>query len=164
MSIINNTPRFSNFLLKAVRGTLEHRASWFYLLLNEVEKKGIAWEDVGYPAIHACGSMHGRDLVRAGGTNSLTGLKKTLFTLPARLVFDMKTLKAVHNDLSIEFRYCPLVAAWQKLGCTDDQIARLCDMAMEGDRGIAKAYGGRMLLGETIAKGHGRCQIRFVKD
>lgn len=163
MSNIKNIPRRNNFLLKAIRGTLEHRATWLYLLLKEAEKKGIIWEDIGLPAIKACGNMHGKELIHLGGTNSLKGLKKKLFTLPAQMVFDMKILESTDNKLYINFGYCPLVSAWQKIGCTDEEIGRLCDIAMEGDRGIAESYGGKMELGDTIANGSNRCQIRFIK-
>ncbi len=163
MSKIGNIPKKNNFLLKAIRGTLEHRATWLYLLLKEAQKKGIAWEEIGPPAIRACGNMHGKDLVHTGGTKSLKGLKKTLFTLPARLVFEMTIRESTDNVLAIDFGHCPLVAAWQKLGCSDNEIGRLCDIAMEGDRGIAESYGGVLELGETIAKSHGKCQIRFMK-
>ena len=107
--------------------------------------------------------MHGRDLVALGGTTSFRGLKKKLFTRPAQWVFEMKILEAVDDRLSIDFGYCPLVAAWQKLGCSDEETKRLCDIAMEGDRGIAESYGGKLELGETIASGASKCQIRFVK-
>jgi hypothetical protein len=163
MSKITNRPKRNNFLLKAIRGTLEHRATWLYLLLKEAEKKGVEWEDIGYPAIRACGNIHGNELVNSGRTNSLKGLKKKLFTLPAQIVFEMKMITSTDNKLFINFGYCPLVAAWQKLGCNDKEIARLCDIAMQGDRGIAESYGGTMELGETIATGHKSCQIRFTK-
>ncbi len=163
MSKIKNVPKHNNFLLKAIRGTLEHRATWMYLLLKEAEKKGIQWEDIGYPAIKACGNMHGRELIELGRTNSLKGLKRKLFTLPAQMVFDMKILESTDQKLSIDFGYCPLVGAWQKIGCSDEEIARLCDIAMEGDRGIAESYGGKLELGDTIANGFQKCQIRFVK-
>ena len=74
-----------------------------------------------------------------------------------------RSLKSTDNELWIDFGYCPLVAAWQKCGCNDEQIARLCDIAMEGDRGIAKSFGGRLELGDTIANGHKTCQLRFEK-
>ena len=45
MSTISNIPRKNNFLIKAIRGLLEHRAAWLYLLLKEAGKKGIEWEE-----------------------------------------------------------------------------------------------------------------------
>lgn len=164
MSKISNIPKRNNYLIKAVRGTLEHRATWLYLLLKEGEKKGIVWEEVGPPAMRACGNIHGNDLVNLSKTKSLKYLKKKLFTLPAQMVFEMNILKSTETELRIDFGHCPLVAAWQKLGCSDEDIARLCDIAMEGDRGIARSFDGKLELGETIAKGHKKCQLQFKKQ
>jgi hypothetical protein len=163
MSNIINLSKKNNFILKAIRGTLEHRATWLYLLLNEAEKRGVQWEDIGLPAIKACGNMHGKNLVNLSGTTSLKGLRKKLFTLPAQMVFEMKILESSDNKLHIDFGYCPLVSAWQNLGCSDEAIGRLCDITMEGDRGIAQSFGASLDIGETISKGFKKCQIRFSK-
>lgn len=164
MSKIKNTPKHNNKILQSIRGTLEHRATWLYLLLDEAEKKGLEWEDFSKTAITRCGCFQGKELVVSGGTNSLKGLRRELFTLPARMVFDMKILECTDDKLSIDFHYCPLVSAWQKQGCTDEEISRLCDIAMDGDRGIAKSYGCKMELGKTIASGSPICEIRFTRE
>jgi hypothetical protein len=163
MSKIVNVSKRNHFLIKAVRKLLEHRATWLYLLLKEGENQGVEWETIGYPAVRACGNMHGKEYIRLGGTAGLKGLKKKLFTLPAQMVFDMNILESTDEKLAIDFGYCPLVAAWQKLGCTDEEIERLCDIAMEGDRGIAESYGGKLKLGGTIAKGDKKCEVIFIK-
>ena len=67
------------------------------------------------------------------------------------------------EKLCIEFNYCPLVAAWQKQGFDDDRIQELCDYAMDGDRGIAKACQLDFELGKTIAKGDSICEVNFYK-
>ncbi len=161
MSNVKNDPRIKNVVIKAVREQLEHRALWMYLLCDEAQKKGLTWEDFAPAAIHRCGLYQGGNLVQKGGTQSLRGLKKALFNLPARMVFEMKIQNCTDDALDIDFHYCPLVKAWQKQGCTDDEIARLCDMAMCGDRGIAESYGCELLLPQTIANGADTCQIRF---
>ena len=94
---------------------------------------------------------------------SLRGLKKALFNKPAQLVFEMKILRCTDDHLDIDFHYCPLVKAWQRQGCSDEEICTLCDHAMCGDRGIAESFGCRLELPKTIAKGDGVCQIRFVR-
>lgn len=53
--------------------------------------------------------------------------------------------------------------AWQKLGCTDEEIIRLCDIAMCGEGGIASAYGAVRDLPRTIARGDPVCCLRFHK-
>ena len=37
----------------------------------------------------------------------------------------MDVLKSTDDELNIDFHYCPLVKAWQKAGCTDEEIACL---------------------------------------
>jgi hypothetical protein len=163
MSNIKNYPKNKNKIIKAIRGLLEHRATWLYLLLDEAEKRGIKTEEFAKAAIMKCGCFQGDKLTADAGTKSLKGLKKKLFTLPARIVFEMKILACTDDKLDIDFHYCPLVAAWQTQGATDEQIAKLCDIAMHGDRGIASSFGCELELGETIAKGYNKCEIRFKR-
>jgi hypothetical protein len=163
MSNIKNIPKHNNKLIKAVRVMLEHRATWLYLLLDEAQKRGIDTEEFAKAAVMRCGCFQGDHLTADAGTKSLKGLKKKLFTLPARMVFEMKILACTDDRLDIDFHYCPLVAAWQSQGATDEQIAKLCDIAMQGDRGIASSFGCELQLGETIANGYSKCEIRFKR-
>ncbi|PKN70270.1 MAG: elastase-1 [Deltaproteobacteria bacterium HGW-Deltaproteobacteria-12] len=163
MSRIKNHPKIQNKLVQAVRGLLEHRAAWLYLLLDEAEKHGLSTEEFAKAAVMRCGCFQGEQLTAAAGTRSLKGLKKKLFTWPARMVFEMKILACTDDHLDIDFHYCPLVAAWQEQGASDERIAGLCDIAMQGDRGIARSFGCELELGETIANGHDKCEIRFKR-
>ncbi len=163
MSIVNE-PKIKNGLLQAIREQLEHRALWMYLLCDEAKKKGLAPEEYAPAAIKRCGLYQGANLVKKGGMGqSLKGLKKVLFTKPAQLVFEMDVLKSTDDELHIDFHYCPLVKAWQKAGCTDEQIATLCDIAMCGDHGIGECYGAKLDLPKCIAKGDDVCSLRYHK-
>ena len=156
MSIVNE-PKYKFGLLQAIREQLEHRALWMYLLCDEAKKKGLAPEEYAPAAIKRCGIYQGNLLVKKGGMGqSLKGLKKALFGKAAQLVFEMKILRC-------DFHYCPLVKAWQKQGCSDEEIRCLCDHAMCGDRGIAESFGCELDLPATIARGDDVCQIRFVR-
>ena len=53
--------------------------------------------------------------------------------------------------------------AWKKLGLDDEKIALFCDIAMDGDRGIAESMGITLDLGDTIAKGCASCKLHFHK-
>ena len=163
MSKAKNEPKYKNGLLQAIRAQLEHRAFWLYLLCDEAKKRGLDPKDFGSAAVKRCGLSQGADLVKKGGTDSLKGLKKTLFTKPAQWVFEMKVQKCTDDNLDIDFHYCPLVKAWQKQGCSDEEIQLLCDHAMCGDRGIAESFGCELDLPATIAKGDDVCKIRFVR-
>ena len=161
---IKNEPKYKNGLLKAIREQLEHRALWMYLLVDEAKKKGLEPEEYAPAAIKRCGLYQGGLLrQKAGGGESLKGLKKTLFGKPAQLVFEMKILRCDDDHLDIDFHYCPLVKARHKQGCSDEEIQRMCDHAMCGDRGIAASFGCELDLPKTIAKRHGVCEIRFVR-
>lgn len=163
ISKIKNEPKIKNKLIQAVRGQLEQRAAWLYLLCDEAGKRGLDWEDFGSAAIRRCGLGQGAELVKQGGSNSLRGLRKQLFTKPAQWVFEMKIRKSTDKELAIDFHYCPLVKAWQKAGCTDEEISKLCDIAMCGDHGIGEAYGGRLKLLRSIAKGDDVCRLYYHK-
>ena len=93
MSRVHNEPKYKNGLLQAIRAQLEHRAFWLYLLCDEASKRGLDPRDFGSATVKRCGLSQGTDLVKKGGTDSLKGLKKTLFTKPAQLVFEMEILK-----------------------------------------------------------------------
>ena len=85
---IKNEPKYKNKLLQAIREQLEHRALWMYLLCDEARKNGLEPEEYAPGAIKRCGLYQGAGLrKKAGGGESLKGLKKTLFTKPAQLVF-----------------------------------------------------------------------------
>ncbi|MEG1524979.1 MAG: L-2-amino-thiazoline-4-carboxylic acid hydrolase [Clostridia bacterium] len=164
MCKVKNEARNKNKLIVAIREQLEHRALWLYLLCDEAGKRGLDWLDFGSAAIRRCGLAQGQGLVCKGGTDSLRGLKKTLFSKAAQWVFEMDIKESTDDHLSIDFHYCPLVKAWQKAGCSDEEIAKLCDIAMCGDHGIGACYGSRLDLPKCIAKGDDVCALRYQKD
>ena len=140
MAVINE-PKIKNPLIVAIREQLEHRALWMYLLCDEAKKKGLDSSEYAPAAIRRCGLYQGANLrEKAGGSDSLKGLKKTLFSKPAQMVFEMKIRS-----------------------CTDEEIRILCDQAMCGDRGIAESFGAELQLPATIANGDGICKIRFMR-
>lgn len=163
MSIVKNEPKNKNGLLQAIRAQLEHRAFWLYLLCDEASKRGLDPKDFGSAAIKRCGLSQGAGLVKKGKTDSLKGLRKTLFTKAAQLVFEMDIIESTDDKLSIDFHYCPLVKAWQNAGCSDEEIAMLCDIAMCGDHGIGECYGSVLDLPKCIAKGDDVCSLRYHK-
>ena len=163
MSIKNNA-KIKNPLIRSIRELLEHRALWMYLLCDEAKKKGLPPEEYAPEAIKRCGIYQGAELrKKAGGGDSLKGLKKTLFSKFAQWVFEMDIKRCTDDNLDIDFHYCPLVKAWQKQVCSDEEIELLCDHAMCGDRGIAESFGCTLQLHKTIAKGDEICEIRFVR-
>jgi hypothetical protein len=63
-----------------------------------------------------------------------------------------------------EMTFCPLVEAWRELGCTPAQIDRLCDIAMEVDRGRAAYHRIPLEITHRLAKGDASCRLVLGKE
>jgi hypothetical protein len=159
--MIKNTPHKSDSRTDLLRGAIEHRATWYALLIEEAKKEGLK-EDFASKAIFKCGQFHGNN--KFPRTDDLKVFSKSFANDDVIGAFEMEKLKDDGKELSIDFHYCPLVAAWKKLGIPDDELPQLCEMAMDGDRGIVSTYKDfQFELGDTIAKGGDVCQIRISK-
>lgn len=163
MSEIRNIGRTKFPLISAIRGLLEHRALWLYYLYDESIKHKIDITEIAEKGVNRCGIYQGSNLIKKNNIQNLKGLKKSLFGFFARKVFEIKILKSTEDELHLNFHYCPLVKAWQKQNCSDEEISILCDLAMCGDRGIAEAYNADLVLGDTIAHGSRCCDITFLR-
>ena len=150
------------------RNQAEHRATWMALIFDEMRKAGVSnAEEIVRKAIKRTGNIHGAIHYSkcADPTDCAEFLDVFLGTEDsvATQTFAMSDLKADRDNLNVVFHYCPLVDAWQKLGFNDEDIALLCDMAMDGDRGIAEKMGLSLELTDTIAKGCETCLLHFHK-
>lgn len=146
--------------IKDLRDAIEHRATWFYYLVQEAKKRGLDY-DYARDAIKACGCFHGNN--KYTKTNDLKEFAPEFINENVRNIFEMETT-LTDEEFNIEFHYCPLVAAWKKLTNDEEEIAMLCDIAMDGDRGIASTFPEfEFELGKTIAKGDPICEVCFHK-
>jgi len=148
-----------------VRKAIEHRATWMYLLLKEARERGLEWDDFAREAIRNTGSIHGLLKKEKMADHSSMEEFQTVFAgETSRGVFEMEIVKEDQDSYHLDFHYCPLVNAWQKLGASPEDIEHLCDIAMDGDRGVAGEFEDfEFTLGHTIAEGDSVCQIRFDK-
>lgn len=150
--------------VNGIRKAIEHRATWMSLMCLEAEKSGSDWEGIARKAVSQTGRLRGEAILEAmGKKNDMSAFAKEFLSEISKKLFEMKITEFNENKLEIEFNYCPLVSAWQKLGIDDEKIKVLCDIAMDGDRGIAGQVGLDFTLGETIAKGNRCCEVLFRK-
>ncbi|OYO91811.1 hypothetical protein CG709_12675 [Lachnotalea glycerini] len=128
--------------------------------MQEAKKKGLDY-DFARDAIKACGCFHGD--TKYTKTEDLAVFAPEFINENVRNIFEMDTTLS-EDEFNIEFHYCPLVAAWRKLTEDEEEIAMLCDIAMDGDRGIASTFPNfEFQLGKTIAKGDSICEVCFKK-
>lgn len=161
---IKNVPKmYNDDETKALRAAVEHRAAWMYLLMDEARQNGLSWDDFARKAISKCGSYHGKTRIKENCPDyqDLTKFLKPFISDETMKVLEVEVLKAEQEELELEFHYCPLVAAWQKLGCSQEDIRHLCDIAMDGDRGIAGECGLEITIHTKIAEGADSCRISF---
>lgn len=158
--MIKNNPTDKGQHIKDLRDAIEHRATWFYYLVEEGLKRGLDY-DFARAAIQGCGCFHGKS--KYTPTDDLVAFSKEFANQNVQDIFEMD-VDAKPEAMKIEFHYCPLVSAWRKLTDDEEKIAKLCDIAMDGDRGIASQFPDfEFSLGKTIAKGDDICEVCFKK-
>ena len=166
MTVITNKPTIDEEHVNEMRNAYEHRATWMSLLLDEARNSGLDWDGFARKAIFRCGCFHGENLTaKCADISDLKEFAKVFSTATSNKIFEMDVTKLSDEKFSIEFHYCPLVSAWVKQGFSDEDISKLCDVAMDGDRGIASKFPAfQFELGKTIAQGNPVCEINFIKN
>ncbi|MBF4693137.1 L-2-amino-thiazoline-4-carboxylic acid hydrolase [Fusibacter ferrireducens] len=164
MKEIKNTAKHTdNEVVNGLRSAIEHRATWMALMMDEAKKAGFDSEKFTRDAIFKTGGFHGEDIKARQVGEGIVNFEKTFLPENTKKIFEMEVKTCNEEKLEVEFNYCPLVAAWKKQGFSNEEIELMCDCAMDGDRGIAKANGYEFKLGKTIAAGDDICEVNFYK-
>ncbi len=159
---IKNESKINDKEVLDLRASIEHRATWFYLLLDEARKEGLDWDSFARRAITKCGCFHGK--TRFDKVKSPEDFAKALVSDTVKTTLEAKVTEVEDNKAVIQFHYCPLVAAWQKLTDNEEDIDKLCDIAMDGDRGIISTLENfKINIEKTIAQGADFCQVVVEK-
>ena len=159
---IKNEKKLNGERTELLRNFIEHRATWYYYLIDEAEKKGLKEEDFSREAIRRCGCFHGDN--KFPDTDSLKEFSEAFLSEDIRNVFEME-VEVDEEKLIVDFNYCPLVSAWLKLTDNEEAIDQYCDIAMEGDRGIISTYDNfKFDLQKTIASGDDHCRLVISKE
>ena len=164
MTGITNTPTINEEKISLARAGIEHRATWMALTFAEMEARGLDAEGITRAAVRKCGNIHGLGLkARCATPEDLNNFNTVFLFEDGRKNFEIDVVDVDHDNLKAEFHYCALVSAWKKLGLSDEKIALFCDIAMDGDRGIAESMGITLDISDTIAKGCKTCKLHFSK-
>ena len=162
----NETSIKGNPLVDVQRSAIGHRATWTGLTYTKAREAGQAEEAEKFirEAIWETGGIHGGQIKSRCINPDNVACFADAFLSPTLIKsFEVEFKTKTEDKLEMDFHHCPLVKAWQDLGFDAATCDKLCDMAMDGDRGIAKAMGFEFHLGDTIAKGSKVCQVSFYK-
>lgn len=148
------------------RGAIGHRATWTGLTYTKARAAGKEEEAEQFirEAIAETGKVQGNEIkCQCEDSQNVACFADTFLTPNVVKTFEIEFKTKTQDRVDMEFHHCPLLKAWQDLNFDDETCEKLCDIAMDGDRGIAKAMGFEFYLGDTIAHGCNTCQISFFK-
>jgi len=165
--IENNTSIKDDPVVNIQRDAIGHRATWTGLTYTKAREAGMAEaaEKIIRAAIAETGSIHGSEIrEKCQDPQSVACFVDTFMTPNVVKTFEVEFTAKGKDRVDLEFHHCPLLKAWQDLGFDDHTCEKLCDMAMDGDRHIARAMGYQFDLGDTIANGQKTCKLSFYKQ
>jgi hypothetical protein len=165
--IDNKTTINDDPVVNIQRDAIGHRATWTGLTYTKAREAGMAEEAEKFirAAIAETGAFHGSEIKsHCQDPESVSGFVDTFLTQNVIKTFEIEFTAKTAGRVDIEFHHCPLLKAWQDLGFDEQTCDKLCDMAMDGDRNIAKAMGFEFHLGDTIATGYKTCKLSFFKN
>lgn len=153
-------------LVDIQRGAIGHRATWTGLTYVAAKEEGKAEEAEKFirKAVEKTGLIQGNQIKSKCADPENVACFADAFLSPTLLKsFEIEFATKNEDRVDLEFHHCPLLKAWVDLGFDDETCEKLCDIAMDGDRNIAKAMGYDFYLGETLAQGCPVCQVSFFK-
>ena len=153
-------------VVDAYRSSIGHRATWTGLTYVMAKEAGKAeeFETIIRQAVTETGRIQGSGIkARCQNPQDVSNFADTFLKPKLMETFEVEYISKDKDKVDIAFHHCPLLKAWQELGFSDEDCEKLCDMAMDGDRSIAKTMGYQFDLGDTIAKGCKTCRMAYYK-
>ncbi len=164
MSKVVNKPTITDdYVCNVRRAAIEQRGKWAAAFYLEAKKQGIDLEPIMRKAIHQIGVESGEKEKASFEEGTLNaGSYATYFVNKAvSETFEKHLDMCTEDEAVVTLHYCALLNAWQKMGMSDEELALMCDIAMEGDRGIAEGAGLDFELEGSLAEGCKCCTLRY---
>ena len=163
----HNVPTKTDEVTLTLRGLCHKRAICMWRILENAKKEGIddvAWiwrslQEYGYDTAHIIES-------RMKDPTDLKEFSEHFGVGLDRDIYEMETVCSTDERFELHFHYCPFVEKWRMLGVPEEELPRLCDLAMQGDDGVGEVFekhGIHFELGRTIADGNPTCDLCFTK-
>ena len=150
-----------NEVVEKVRQAVKDRGTYLALLYRSFSKvlAPDQVEKLTREAIYEFGRIRGK---RDGGRISPEEWVDRHVSKSSSAVFKSHIVKQ-EDCCQQQMTYCPLVEAWKELGCSQEEINLLCDIAMEIDRGRADFHGIPLEIPERMGKGDPSCRLVLKK-
>ncbi len=167
MSNIKNIPTITdNYTCNVRRAAIEARGRWAAAFYLEAKEAGIDLEPIMRRAIRKIGIESGKKEREMLNVDPLTAERYAKYFVVEKSLSETfeKKIENISEDgnvADVSLNYCALLGVWQKMGLDDETCALMCDIAMEGDRGIAEGLGLDFELNGTLAQGCDYCALRY---
>ena len=165
MSVLNQPKNTNDPCLNMQRDRVIHRGLWMGLLLKQMKERGLDWKQIGTDAMFECGCIHCEAIKKAMAVpGGMIAFCNAFFTENIKEIFEIDIKELNEDVLRLEYGHCPLLTAWQSLGFEGEILDKVCDIAMDGGRGIVSKHPEfEFKLGRTLAQGHKACEVSFVR-
>lgn len=160
--MIKNEPvKYPNdYAVNSVRSAYENAARWYCYLAEEGLENGLPAEFI-CDAMRESGAFQAKEQYQ--GINGISEFVSVYMDFEAEKAFEGEVVSCGEDKAEIRFGYCPLVAAWQKLGRDEAFIRELCRCCREMDKAAAETFGIDMAVSGSIAEGDAACTVCFTK-
>ena len=121
----------------AYKSAMEDRAALLYFVVKTADESKQNIDEMLKKACYYFGEEKGS---RFGDIQNPGEFVKALASGPVSHAMKMDKEKYTAEEGILNFGTCVLVEKWRKLGCTDEQIKRLCGIASQADYGIISNF------------------------
>lgn len=163
-SLKMNEPVSNTQLRNAVEAAIKDRAKLFYSVWKTIQEM--------HPEIDAVAIMKEASIkfgsCRSGifqATDQCDEIVKKDFPKDAMLVYEVEITELDEDKAVCNFNHCPHLEAFKELGCSEEEMRRLClDMLVHGDYAAYKDCKDIDLsFPKIIARGEGVCAYTLTK-
>lgn len=146
-----------NQVVEKVREAIKDRALYLALLYRSFSKAlpPDQVEKLAREAIYEYGRLKGQ---KDAGQISPEQWVDHHISKGSGAVFKSRIVKE-QDHCEQQMTYCPLLEAWKELGCSQEEIDLLCDIAMEVDRGRADYHSISLEIPERMGRGDPSCRL-----
>lgn len=154
--------KFNEEMIKLFNDVSGQSAIWYGLIYKEMLEAGVEnAKEICSRAYREYGRINGRERKAAYKPNDSFEVKASKICPEdiGKYAYEVD-VETGDNTIVCTGHTCVLVDTWKKLGFSDAMCIDLCDIAMEGDRGVAEVNDLAFDLEKSIARGDTTC--RFV--
>ena len=145
--------------IETMRAMIKDRGKYLYqLAVAEKKHDPENWEKVFREALHNYGCAN--FCAKFSDVEDLAEFQKRYLSKTTKKVFDSDVIEKADDHIIIKAGYCPLMHAWVEAGGDDKFVGLLCDIAMDGDRGMINSIPNLCLdLKKSLAFGDEQCEF-----